>query len=57
MLIAASLDFDDEIKESALFNSAKINYELSYSPFNETLNSFDKYIASYPVQQVWPRVL
>jgi len=48
LLIAASLDFDDEIKESALFNSAKINYELSYSPFNETLNSFDEYIATYP---------
>lgn len=46
--IAASLDFDAEIKESALFNKAKINYESSYSPFNETLNSFDEYIASYP---------
>ena len=48
LLIAASFDFDAEIKESALFNKAKINYELSYSPFNETLNSFDDYIASYP---------
>lgn len=46
--IAASLDFDPEIKENALFNTAKINYELSYSPFNETLNSFDEYISSYP---------
>ncbi|MGB5990236.1 MAG: tetratricopeptide repeat protein [Marinifilaceae bacterium] len=46
--IASSLDFDPEIKENALFNTAKINYELSYSPFNETLNSFDEYISSYP---------
>jgi tetratricopeptide (TPR) repeat protein len=46
--IAASLDFDPEIKEMALFNKAKMNYELSYSPFNETLNSFDEYISLYP---------
>lgn len=46
--IAASVDFDEEVKEIALFNSAKISYELSYSPFNETLNSFDQYIESYP---------
>lgn len=45
---ASSMDFDAEISESALFNYAKINYELSYSPFNETINSFDQYIAKYP---------
>ena len=45
---ASELDFDAKIKEDALFNYAKITYELSYSPFNETIKAFDKYVASYP---------
>ena len=45
---ASELDFDAKIKEDALFNYAKITYELSYSPFNETIKAFDKYITSYP---------
>ncbi len=45
---ASELDFDDRIKEDALFNYAKITYELSYSPFSETIKAFDKYIATYP---------
>lgn len=45
---AASMDYVAEISENALFNYAKINYELSFSPFNETINSFDEYIAKYP---------
>lgn len=45
---ASELDFNPEIKEDALFNYAKITYELSYSPFNETIKAFDKYIALYP---------
>jgi len=45
---ASAFDFDAKIKEDALFNYAKITYELSYSPFNETIKAFDKYVASYP---------
>jgi len=45
---ASEFDFDAKIKEDALFNYAKITYELSYSPFNETIKAFDKYITSYP---------
>ena len=45
---ASSMDFNPGIKEDALFNFAKITYELSYSPFNETIRAFDKYIALYP---------
>ncbi len=45
---ASEFEFDAKIKEDALFNYAKITYELSYSPFNETIKAFDKYIASYP---------
>ena len=42
------MNFDANIQEDALFNYAKITYELSYSPFNETINAFDKYISLYP---------
>lgn len=45
---ASEFDFDAKIKEDALFNYAKITYELSYSPFNETIKAFDKYVALYP---------
>lgn len=45
---AAKMEYDSEIAETALFNYAKINYELSYSPFNETINTFDEYITKYP---------
>ena len=45
---ASEFDFDAKIKEDALFNYAKITYELSYSPFNETIKAFDKYIVLYP---------
>ncbi len=45
---ASEFDFNEKIKEDALFNYAKLTYELSYSPFNETIKAFDKYISLYP---------
>ncbi len=45
---AAEFDFNPDIKEDALFSYAKLTYELSYSPFNETIKAFDRYIAEYP---------
>lgn len=45
---AAEFDFDPAIKEDALFSYAKLTYELSYSPFNETIKAFDRYINLYP---------
>jgi tetratricopeptide (TPR) repeat protein len=45
---ASKLSFDPEIEEDALFNYAKLSYELSYSPFNETIRAFDQYITKYP---------
>lgn len=44
---ASKLSFVPEIEEDALFNYAKLTYELSYSPFNETIKAFDAYIAKY----------
>lgn len=45
---ASEFDFNKKIKEDALFNYAKLTYELSYSPFNETIKAFDNYISLYP---------
>ncbi len=45
---ASQLDFDQEIKEQSLLNYAKLSYELSYSPFNETITAFHNYIENYP---------
>jgi tetratricopeptide (TPR) repeat protein len=45
---ASKMDFDESIKEDALFNFAKITYELSYSPFNEAIKAFNQYIEIYP---------
>ncbi len=44
---ASKLSFVPSIEEDALFNYAKLTYELSYSPFNETIKAFDAYIAKY----------
>jgi len=48
---AANMNFDPEISEDALFNSAKISYELSFSPFNETIRNFEKFIETYPYSE------
>lgn len=45
---ASKLSFDEKIQEEALFNYAKLTYELSFSPFNETIKAFDAYIEKYP---------
>lgn len=45
---ASEINADAGIKEDALFNYARLTYELSYSPFNETIKAFDRYITEYP---------
>lgn len=44
----ARMDFDKNMQQDALFNFAKLTYELSYSPFNETIRAFDEYLQKYP---------
>jgi len=48
---ASEFDYNEKIKEDALFSYAKLTYELSYSPFNETIKAFDRYITLYPNSQ------
>jgi TolA-binding protein len=46
--MAYKLDFEKTITEDALFNYAKLCYELSFSPFNEAISSLTNYINKYP---------
>lgn len=45
---ASKMDYDKAVMEDALYNYAKLTYELSFSPFNEAIKSFNKYIELYP---------
>jgi tetratricopeptide (TPR) repeat protein len=45
---ASIFNFDEKIKEDALFSYAKLCYELSYAPFNDAVVAFQKYIFDYP---------
>ena len=45
---AASMDFNPDIKENACFNYAVATYELSLSPFGETVKAFEEFIRLYP---------
>ena len=42
------MDYDQRIQEDALFNYAKLTFELSYNPFNEAIRGFNTYLAYYP---------
>lgn len=45
---ASEMDFNMELKEDALFNYAKLAYELSYNPFHEAITAFEEYLEAYP---------
>ncbi len=46
--MAYKMDFDKEIKESSLFNFAKLAFETSYNPYNDAIKAFQTYIKDYP---------
>ncbi len=46
--MAANESFSADIAEDALFNYAKLQYELGNDRFNETINTLTRYINSYP---------
>ena len=45
---ASKLDFDKEIQKNALYNYAKLSYELSYDPYHEAILAFESFINNYP---------
>ncbi|MCC8034888.1 MAG: tetratricopeptide repeat protein, partial [Rikenellaceae bacterium] len=46
--IASGSGFDPAIREDALFNYGKLQYELGGGVFNEAINVLNRYIAEYP---------
>lgn len=48
---AAKMDHDPRIAQDALFNFAKVTFELSYNPFNEAIRAFEQYIRTYPAAE------
>jgi TolA-binding protein len=45
---AYKLNVDKKITEDALFSFAKLSYELDFSPYNEAVKAFQKYLKEYP---------
>jgi tetratricopeptide (TPR) repeat protein len=45
------MDFDPKLKEDALFNYAKLAYELSFDPFDEAVKAFNQYLKEYPTSK------
>ncbi|MDR0365208.1 MAG: tetratricopeptide repeat protein [Bacteroidales bacterium] len=46
--LAYQMDFDLKIKEDALFNYAKLTYNLSYDPYKEAFKALMEYLQKYP---------
>ena len=47
----SELDFDAEVSEDALFNYAKLAYELTYNPFDDAITAIERYLREYPQSQ------
>lgn len=45
---AAKMDLDKSIQEDALFNYAKLSYELSFNPYGDAIKAFQQYLKKYP---------
>jgi len=44
----SELDYDAEVSEDALFNYAKLAYELTYNPFDDAITAIERYLREYP---------
>lgn len=45
---ASEMTHNRNIREDALFNYAKLAFELSYNPFDEAITAFEEYLENYP---------
>jgi len=46
--LASKLEFDKSIQEDALYNYAKLSYDLVFNPYSEAIRAFQKYIKNFP---------
>lgn len=47
-LSAYKMDYNRDVKEEALFNYAKLAYELSFDPYNEAIKALKQFITDFP---------
>ncbi|PID94884.1 MAG: hypothetical protein CSA95_02090 [Bacteroidetes bacterium] len=45
---AYAIEGNQTLRENALFNYAKLSYDLSYDPYNEAITALQEYLADYP---------
>ncbi|HRG52598.1 MAG TPA: tetratricopeptide repeat protein [Bacteroidia bacterium] len=45
---AAKIELDKSIQEDALFNYAKLSYELAFNPYGDAIKAFQQYLKKYP---------
>lgn len=45
---ASKMNFDQKIKEMAMYNYALTVYETAFSPFNESVKAFEAFLNAYP---------
>ncbi|MDQ3099745.1 MAG: tetratricopeptide repeat protein, partial [Bacteroidota bacterium] len=45
---AYEMGIDEKVTEDALFNYAKLSYELSFDPYHEAINALRNYMKEYP---------
>lgn len=45
---AYQIEGNEKIREDALFNYAKLTYEIAYDPFNSSIQALTRYISDYP---------
>ncbi len=45
---AYQINLDRKITEDALFSFAKLSYEMDFTPYNEAIKAFTKYLKEYP---------
>ncbi|MAY85078.1 MAG: hypothetical protein CMP59_13190 [Flavobacteriales bacterium] len=45
---ASEYDADEKLQEDALFNYAKLAYELSFHPYDDAIKAFETFISEYP---------
>lgn len=45
---AYKINIDANVTADALYNFAKLSYELDYNPYNQAVKAFEKYVNEYP---------
>ncbi|MBQ5523901.1 MAG: tetratricopeptide repeat protein, partial [Paludibacteraceae bacterium] len=53
---ASRYNYDKNISCEALYNYALVTYELSYSPFNESVSAFERFLKEYPESEYCSKV-